>query len=65
MAKNGKAMGQKVKQFRLLREMTQQKAAVFFGVSKATYVRIEQGKGCGDLIRAKIERILAQQAVAA
>jgi DNA-binding XRE family transcriptional regulator len=65
MTKSDKALGQKLKEFRLMRGMNQTKAAIFFGVSMATYVRIEHGKGCGDLNRSKIEKTLEQQNQAA
>jgi DNA-binding XRE family transcriptional regulator len=64
MPKPNKALGQKVKEFRLMRQMTQEKAAIFFGVSYATYIRVEQGKGSGDLIRARIEKALNQDRAA-
>jgi DNA-binding XRE family transcriptional regulator len=57
--------GRRVKDFRLDRQMEQLQAAVFFGISKATLCRIEAGKGCGDLNRVKIEKILAHHQVAA
>lgn len=41
--------------------MTQEKVAVFLGVSVATILRLERGDSCGDLTRAKIEKTLSQQ----
>lgn len=54
-----------MKEYRLSREMTQPQAAALFRLSMSTYVRIELGKGCGDLTRAKIEKVLGQQQVVA
>jgi DNA-binding XRE family transcriptional regulator len=65
MPTSNKGLGKRVKDFRLMHEMTQNQAAVFFGVSMATYVRVEQGKGCGDLTSAKIEKRLTKQEAAA
>jgi DNA-binding XRE family transcriptional regulator len=64
--KNGsKDLARRVEEFRLSQQWTQVRAAVFFKVSHATYMRIESGKGCSKLTRAKVETILAQQAQAA
>lgn len=65
MPKSDKALGQRLKEFRLMHEWTQRQAMVVFGVSYATYLRVELGKGCGDLTRAKIEKRLAQEQKAA
>jgi len=54
-------LGEQVKAFRLDRGMTQEKVAVFLGVSIRTVLRLEGGESCGDLTRAKIEKVLAQQ----
>lgn len=64
MVKSDKALGAKVKDFRLNREWTQMQAASFFRVGLSTVIRIEQGKGCSDLTRTKIEKLLAQQQAA-
>ena len=60
-----KSLGKRLKEFRIERGMTQPKAALHFGVSFSTICRLEAGKGCGDLIRAKIERGLQQEVQAA
>lgn len=65
MIKPDKKLGERVKQLRLGREMTQVEASMFFRISLATLCRLEAGKGCGDLTRAKIEKVLNQYAVAA
>lgn len=61
MPKPNKALGHKVKEFRLMQQMPQDKAAEHFGVSYATYIRVEHGKGCSDLVRVRIEQKLDQQ----
>lgn len=59
-------LGQRIKAFRLERNMTQKQVAVYFGVSKPTVVRLEGGRGnVLDLTRAKIERALNKAEVAA
>lgn len=66
MAKNDKALANKVKAFRLENEIVQSEAARRLGVSIATYVRVEHGLGCSDLTRAKIEkRLLTPETAAA
>lgn len=65
MVKADKKLGERVKDLRLGRELTQVEATAFFRVSLATLCRIEAGLGCGDLVRAKIEKVLAQFSVAA
>jgi DNA-binding XRE family transcriptional regulator len=61
MLKSQSNLGKRVKAFRGQRQMSQPKAAIFFGVSMATICRIEAGKGCGYLTQFKIEQILDQQ----
>lgn len=61
MSNQAKKLGQQVKDFRMDRQMTQPRAASFFGVSLATLCRIEAGKPVLDLTRAKVQKILAQQ----
>lgn len=65
MLKSNNALGERVKQFRLMNEWTQADTAKFFRISMATYVRVESGKSCGDLTRAKIENKLEKQTQAA
>jgi transcriptional regulator with XRE-family HTH domain len=59
MTKSEKLLGQRLKTLRLDRLWTQKQAAAIFGVSIATYIRVETGRGCLDLTRAKIEKVLA------
>jgi DNA-binding XRE family transcriptional regulator len=61
MPKSDKGLGQKVKDFRMEQQMTQEEAARFFRVSIATFIRIEGGKNCRDLTRARIETKIAKQ----
>jgi DNA-binding XRE family transcriptional regulator len=65
MQSSNKDLARMVKEYRLSREMTQNQAAALFRVSVATYVRVENGKGCGDLTRSKITKLLVQAAQAA
>jgi len=65
MAKNNKGLARKVEDFRLSRQFTQAQAAAFLKVSYATYMRVESGKGCSKLTRAKIEAVLNQALQAA
>lgn len=55
-----KELGKRIKEFRLDRQMTQPRAAAFFGISLATLCRLEAGKPVGDLTRVKLQKILAQ-----
>ena len=64
LMKHEKTLGERVKELRLSKEMTQVKATMFFRVSLATIIRLEAGKDCSDLVRAKIEKILSQCEVA-
>jgi DNA-binding XRE family transcriptional regulator len=60
-------LGQEIKAFRLERGTTQEQMAAFLGVSRATLIRIEAGRGnLMDLTYAKIKKQLgkAQLAVA-
>ena len=54
-------LAQRIKAFRMDRQWYQEQAAAFFKISIATYVRVEHGSGCSDLIRARIEKLLSQQ----
>jgi len=65
MPKSDKALGQRVKEFRLMHAWTQEEAAVEFLLSYTTYFRVEHGMGCGDLTRAKIEKRIAESQKAA
>lgn len=65
MVKKDKTLGERIKELRLSREMTQVDATMFFRVSLATIIRLEAGKDCSDLVRAKIEKVLNQYEVAA
>ena len=60
-----RALGKRVKEFRLARLFTQRQMAAAIGVSLPTVTRLEAGKAITDLTRAKIERFLNSQAVAA
>lgn len=57
-----KALGQKVKDFRLNRQMTQTQMAKAMQVSLSTIVRLEDEEGepyiPSDLVRVKIEKFL-------
>lgn len=47
------------------RQMSQKRAAAYFGISESTIIRLETGTGsCLDLTRAKIEKILAESLAA-
>jgi DNA-binding XRE family transcriptional regulator len=64
--KNGpKNLAQRVEEYRLSREMTQLQAASLFRISLATYMRLQSTKSCSKITRAKIEKVLTQQSVAA
>lgn len=59
-------LGQRIKAFRLERNMTQSQVAAYLGISKPTVTRLESGRGkILDLTRAKIERQLDKAQVAA
>lgn len=60
-----KSIGKRVKEFRLAKLYTQRQMAVALGISLATLCRIEAGDSVADLTRAKIEKFLNSQAVAA
>ena len=53
-------IGPALKRFRISRDMKQIQAASLFRVGLSTYQRVEAGKGCGDLVRARIGRILVE-----
>lgn len=65
MANGNKALGLQVKEYRLSRQWTQRRMASHLEVSLATYIRVEQGRGCSDLTRAKITKIISQSLQAA
>lgn len=65
MANGNRGLAKRVEEFRLSRQFTQAQAAAFLQVSPATYVRVESGKSCSKLTRAKIEKILNQSLQAA
>lgn len=65
MVKKEKTLGERVKELRLSREMSQVQATALFRVSLATIIRLEAGRDCSDLVRAKIEKALAQYSEAA
>lgn len=59
-------LGQRIKAFRLERNMTQKQIAAYLGVSTPTVLRLENGKGnVMELTRAKVERALNKAEVAA
>ena len=58
-------LGKRLKDFRLDRQYNQTKMAAILDVSLATIVRLEAGKSVADMTRAKIEKFLNSQAVAA
>ena len=59
-------LGQRIKAFRLERDMTQAQVAAYLGISKPTVARLEGGRGnVMDLTRAKIERQLDKASIAA
>lgn len=58
-------LGRRLKDFRLDRQYNQTKMAAILDVSLATIVRLEAGKSVADMTRAKIEKFLNSQAVAA
>ena len=59
-----KDLGQRVKEYRMANLLTLKKASRRFGVSVFTLIRIEAGKPCHDLTRAKIEAKLNEQVAA-
>ena len=61
-----KSLGKRVKEYRLANLKTQRQMAAILDISLATLCRIEQGStSIADLTRAKIEKFLNSQAVAA
>lgn len=65
MSSDDKALARLVKEYRLSRLWTQNRMASHLEISRATYLRIELEKGCGDLTRAKITKIISQSLQAA
>lgn len=65
MNEDNKKLGEKLKAYRLQREMTQEQAAALFRISRTTYYAVESGKGCGDLTRAKILKVIVPIALEA
>ena len=59
MANRG--LGKRVKELRLARLLTQKQMAVAMGISRATFIRIEDGKSVSELTRSKVERFLKSQ----
>lgn len=57
-----KALGRRVKEFRLERLWTQKQMAAALGVSEGTIVNIERGNGVSDLTQARIEKYLNLEA---
>lgn len=53
-----KVLAKRVKDYRLSREMTQIQASALFRISLSTYIRVEHGVACSDLVRTKIEKLL-------
>ena len=53
-----KALGQRIRQFRLDQEMTIRDVATVLGVSTGTIVRLLRGEKCHELTKVKIERKL-------
>jgi len=64
MAK-AKQLGKRIKGYRMENLMTQEQMAAWLGIGLRTIIRIEQGSDPKDLTRAKIEKKLNSQAVAA
>ena len=60
-----RSLARRLKEFRLDRQYTQRQMALALGVSLPTVTRLESGKSVADLTRAKIEKFLNSQAVAA
>lgn len=56
-----KALGKRVKEFRLAKLLTQPQLAVAIGISLATLVRIESGASVSDLTRARVDKFLNSQ----
>lgn len=69
-AKKHPGFGKSIRNYRTSRGWTQVDLAIRLGVSVITIARLEAGKGCTDLTRAKIENgmkrldLLSQQAQA-
>jgi transcriptional regulator with XRE-family HTH domain len=57
-----KSFGQKLKDFRLDKGMSQTELAVDIGISLGTVVRIEQGGDISELIERKVQNYLKEQA---
>lgn len=56
---SNRALGKRIKEFRLARLWTQGQVAKEMMVSKSTITRLEAGKSVADLTKAKIEKYLA------
>lgn len=60
-AKANRGIGKRIKEYRLSREWTQEDAGRHFNVSTVTIARLEAGKPCTDLTRAKIENKIKRE----
>ncbi len=60
-----KSLGKQLKEYRLDRQMSQRRMAVAVGLSLGTLVKLEGGDHVSDLTRAKVQKFLNSQAVAA
>lgn len=60
-AKANRGLGKRIREYRLSREWRQEDAARYFHVSTVTIARLEAGKPCTDLTRAKIENKIKRE----
>lgn len=59
-----KTLAQRVKEFRMAKLLNQTEAAKQLGISRFTLLRIEAGKSCSDLTRARIDAKLKEEVAA-
>lgn len=59
-----KPLAQRVKEYRMAKLLNQTNAAKKLGISRFTLLRIEAGKPCADLTRARIEAKLNEEVAA-
>lgn len=59
-----KPLAQRIKEYRMANLLTQKQAAKRFGISEFTLWRIEAGKSCNDLTRARVEAKINEEVAA-
>ena len=58
-------LGKQLKAFRMDVQLSQEQLADKMGISRPTIARLERGDTCSDLMFARIQKYIKQQAVAA